>query len=368
MTSTAVSQGTAARPRRALVVGSSGLVGMHLLAALKASGWQTVGVARSEAAVPDIGEEPGPSHRHLQLDLLDAAACRRALEPIADEITHVFFAARASYPDPVEESRANLAMLVHVLDALERSDAALSHVCLVHGTKWYGSHLGPYPTPAREDDPRCIAPVFYYAQHDEVERRQRGRRWSWSTVRPHIVLGAGARVAFNCVALIGAYGALCRATGTPLSFPGSRRAFESISQATDADLLAAAMIWSAEDPRAANQDFNVINGDYFRWSGLWARLAEFFGVTVGPVRPMSLARELSGAGPLWDRLVAEHGLQPLPLARLANWNFADFLFAATWDDMSSTVKLRTYGFHATVSTEDSFLRHLGAMRAARLIP
>jgi hypothetical protein len=306
-------------------------------------------------------------HRHLQLNLSDADACREQLAPLASEVTHVFFAARASDPDPLEETRANLAMLTHLLDPLQGPRSALTHVCLVHGSKWYGSHLGPYPTPAREDDPRCIAPVFYYAQHDEMRRRAEGQRWTWSTVRPHIVLGESTLYPFNCVTMLAAYGTLCRAMNVPFSFPGSQAAFDAVSQATDADLLARAMLWSATDERAANQDYNVINGDYFRWSRLWPRLAEFFGVRCGPVRPMSLARELAGADTLWDRMAAQHGLRPVKLSQLANWKFGDFLFAATWDDMSSTVKLREHGFHDTVSTEASFLKHLSTLRADRLI-
>ena len=355
-------------PRCALVAGASGLVGAHVQLTLQKEGWQTVGLARSPATQPQGSDAGEPFHRHVQLDLSDAHACRSVLTPLAKEVTHVFFAARASASTPAEETRANVAMLCNLLDALDGPDSALKHLCLVHGTKWYGSHLGPYPTPAREDDPRCIAPIFYYAQHDEMRRRAQGRRWTWSTVRPHIVLGVGTQYPHNCVTLLAAYGTLCRAMGVPLSFPGSQQAFDAISQATDVDLLARAMVWSATDSRAVGQDYNVINGDYFRWKGVWPHLAEFFGVASGPVRPMSLARELAGADALWDRLVIDHGLQPLALKHLANWKFGDFLFAATWDNMSSTIKLREHGFHETSATVASFMRHLAAMRADRLIP
>lgn len=128
------------------------------------------------------------------------------------------------------------------------------------------------------------------------------------------------------------------------------------------------MVWSATDARAANQDYNVINGDYFRWRRLWPKLAGFFGVPGAGVVPTSLQREFADAQPQWERIVAEHGLQPLRLAQLANWRFGDFLFAAGWDDMSSTVKLREHGFHDTVSTEGSLFGHLRRMRAERLIP
>jgi nucleoside-diphosphate-sugar epimerase len=351
--------------RCALVAGALGLVGSRLLASLQAAGWRTIGIARG--AAPDDAEA-GPAHRHLQLDLSDAAACRRLLAPLAGEVTHVFFAARASDPDPAQETRANLALLTNLLAALDGADSALAHVCLVHGTKWYGSHLGPYPTPAREDDPRCEAPVFYYAQHDEMQRRALGRRWRWSTVRPHIVMGVCTRYPHNCVTLLAAYGSLCKATGRPFAFPGPQAAFDAVSQCTDADLLARAMIWSATDPCAADQDYNVINGDYFRWNRLWPALARFFELPDAPPRSASLQAEFADAQPLWARIVAEHGLQPVRLEQLANWRFGDFLFAATWDDMSSTVKLREHGFQETIATEASVLGHLARMREARLIP
>lgn len=351
-------------PRRcALVAGDLGLVGSYLLDALDADGWDTTGVARGAAAA-----RAGNRHRHLRLDLGDAAACATTLASQADRITHVFFAARASDPDPDTESRINLAMLQNLLEPLDRSGSALAHVALVHGSKWYGSHLGPYPTPAREDDPRCMTPVYYYAQQDEIVRRQAGKTWTWSTVRPHIVLGVATGYPYNCVTMLGAYGSLCAELGVPLSFPGSRGSFDSVSQATDAGLLARALIWSGTSRRSRNEAYNVINGDYFRWCNLWPRLADFFRIPAGPVRTVSLSRNLRGAAPVWERIVARHGLQSTKLGDLANWEFADFLFAACWDDMSSIVKLRQHGFHETVATEEVILGHLADMRASRLIP
>lgn len=209
---------SASSPRCALVAGALGLVGASLLAHLQATGWRTVGLARG--AAPAEATAPA-SHRHIQLDLSDASACRGTLAPLANAVTHVFFAARASDADAQRETAANLAMLANLLDALGGGESRLAHVCLVHGTKWYGSHLGPYPTPAAEDDPRCAAPVFYFAQHDEMRRRAQRGGWTWSTVRPHIVLGVGTRYPHNCVTLLAAYGTLCKATGRPFAFPGS---------------------------------------------------------------------------------------------------------------------------------------------------
>lgn len=351
----------------ALVAGALGLVGAALLEELQGRGWRTIGVARGAASSAASAAQPD-GHRHLQLDLADGAACRRLLGPLAAELTHVFFAARVSDADPERERQANLAMLTNLLDGLDAPRSALAHVCLVHGSKWYGSHLGPYETPAQEEDPRLPIGLFYYDQHDEMRRRAARRGWRWSTVRPHIVLGVGTRYPHNCVTLLGAYGSLCRAQGLPFVFPGSQAAFDAVSQCTDAGLLARAMLWSATDPRARDQDYNVINADYFRWRRLWPQLAAFFDLEDGGVRPGSLQQQFGDAGPAWSRLVRDHGLEALALSQLANWRFGDFLFAATWDDMSSTAKLRAHGFHDTISTEESFLGQLQRMRAERLIP
>ena len=49
----------------------------------------------------------------------------------------------------------------------------LEHVTVYQGGKAYGSDLGPFKTPAREDDPRLMPPNFYYDQEDLLRNRQR---------------------------------------------------------------------------------------------------------------------------------------------------------------------------------------------------
>lgn len=347
--------------RCALVAGALGIVGTSIVETLQSGGWSTIGIARSPAA--STGR-----HRHLQVDLGDPLDCRRAIGPLAGEITHVFFAARGKAPDPETERRVNLAFLTNLLDALDVAESKLEHVALVHGTKWYGSHLGPYRTPAREDDPRLDIPLFYYDQQDELDSRSRRGRFTWSAVRPHLLLGVASGYPHNFLSLLGAYGSLCRELGLPLDFPGTEAAFRSVSQATDVTLLAKAMCWSATVPHATNQAYNVINGDYFRWCNVWPSLAKFFGVPKGAVKPMSLARTFGNAGPVWREIAAKHRLSVENLSELADWPFGDFVFSAGWDDMSSIVKLRLAGFHETVATEESMLRCLGRMREMRFIP
>ncbi|MEC7301027.1 MAG: hypothetical protein VXV97_00465 [Pseudomonadota bacterium] len=39
----------------------------------------------------------------------------------------------------------------------------------------------------------------------------------------------------------------------------------------------------------ANQDFNITNGDLFRWSNRWPKFADYFGMALRPVETVNLA-------------------------------------------------------------------------------
>ena len=72
------------------------------------------------------------------------------------EATHVFYAAFQPAAGAAAGYAANIApnrdMLVNAVTAIEAASRSLRRVVLVTGTKYYGSHLGPFKTPARESD------------------------------------------------------------------------------------------------------------------------------------------------------------------------------------------------------------------------
>ena len=55
-------------------------------------------------------------------------------------------------------------MLVNSVEAISETTSELQHVQLIEGNKRYGSHLGPFRTPAHEDDPPQMGPNFYVEQ------------------------------------------------------------------------------------------------------------------------------------------------------------------------------------------------------------
>jgi nucleoside-diphosphate-sugar epimerase len=345
----------------ALIAGATGATAKRLVELLVGSGWTVFGVSRN----PPAGQGRLSFYR---ADLLDLDECGRALRECRS-VTHVFYTGRAKHSEGTIESVAeNTAMLRNMLDSIETAAPDLAHVHLVQGGKYYGAHLGPFPTPAREDDPRHMPPNFYYDQQDLLAERQRGQRWNWSASRPDLVFDFAPERARNIISVIGAYAAIAAELGVPLDFPGQRGCFDAIKQATDATLLAKAMIFIATTPACAKEAFNVTNGDLFRWNRLWLRLAGYFDLPAGGPRPFKLAQVMAEKEPVWQRIVTKHGLKPQPLEAVANWSYADVQFSQGYDVITSTTKLRRAGFNDVVDTEEMFLAHLARYREGRILP
>ena len=89
---------------------------------------------------------------------------------------------------------------------------------------------------------------------------------------------------------------------------------------TDAHLLGRHMLWAATTTAAANQAFNVVNGDVFRWSWMWPRLAGWFGIEAAPLpaETVPLERQLANAAPIWADIAARHKLIEPDLDRVAS--------------------------------------------------
>lgn len=347
--------------KTALIVGAGGVVGRAALSHFTGDPqWRVIGAARTPPALSGAAIE-------LSLDLRDREECLRKLSEYPD-INHVFYTAYLKGASAAEEVETNLGMLVNLVDALEAKVPGLRHINLMHGQKWYGNHLGPYRTPAKEDDCRHMPPNFYYDQQDFISDRQIGKSWTWSALRPQAPLVASIGSPMNQLLIIGLYGSICRALGVPLHFPGSLACYNALYQITDASLLARSMAWVATQPQCANEPFNVTNGDLFRWRHLWPRFADFFNVEMGDVRPISLARVMADKSELWAEMVAEHGLQVHAMSDLVDWSWGDFVFNSGYDNVSSTLKLRQSGFTECYDSENCYLDALQKLRKERFIP
>jgi nucleoside-diphosphate-sugar epimerase len=354
-----------AQQKRAVVVGALGVIGRYIVERLMAGdGWSVVGLSRRDAP-------PGPRYRHLPVDLLDTDAAAAKLAELGDA-THIFYAAFQSSAGAAAGYASNIApnrdMLVNAVTAIDRVAPALRRVVLVTGTKYYGSHLGPFKTPARESDPRHMPPDYYFDQIDWLAAFQRGKAWDWVELRPQTLCGFAPGTAMSILPAIAVYAAISKELGLPLRFPGKPGAYTAIYQVTESSHFAKAALWAATEPRCGLEAFNITNGDYFRWQNLWPRIAEVFEMPAGEPQTISLTQQMAGMGELWGSMTENYGLKRFAWGELVAWPFADYVFGCDWDVMSDVTKSRRFGFHDVVDTEEMFCRLLRRFREERIVP
>jgi nucleoside-diphosphate-sugar epimerase len=352
--------------RTALIVGATGIVGHSLAEHLLAQGWQTYGLARRpsndvEGLVP------------IAADLLDASELGRALERVRP--THVFYATWSRHDTEAENIRVNGAMMRHLLEVL-RPKLSIQHFAMVTGLKHY---IGPFemyakgappPTPFRETLPRLDIPNFYYTLEDEIFAAAESDGFGWSVHRPHTLIGYANTNVMNMGTTLGAYAAFCRETGRPFVFPGNATQWNGLSDVTDARLLARHLEWAATTPKSRNQALHVVNGDVFRWSWMWGRLAEWFGLEPVPFsgKIAPLVKQMADARPIWADIARRHKLVEPDLDRIASFWHTDGDLLRPFECITDMTKSRQLGFLNYQASDQAFFDLFNRLRREHVIP
>ncbi len=349
----------------ALIVGASGIVGSAAAHLLSGEGWAVFGLARKP--VQQLGVTP------IAADLLDKASLKAALAAVKP--TQVFYASWLRQATEAENIRVNAEMVRNLLDALAPAKS-VQHVALVTGLKHY---LGPFEaygkgvlpqTPFREEQGRLDVENFYYAQEDEVFAAAARDGFTWSVHRPHTIIGKAVGNAMNMGTTLAVYATICKETGRPFRFPGSPTQWNSLTDMTDAHLLARHLLWASTTPAAFDRAFNVVNGDVFRWKWMWERLASWFGITPEPfdgtVRP--LEQQMKDDAPIWREIATRHKLTEPVLDRLISPWHTDADLGRPIEVVTDMSKSRRLGFTCYQPTDDAFFRLFAELRADRLIP
>ena len=166
--------------------------------------------------------------------------------------------------------------------------------------------------------------------------------------RPHTVIGLAVGNAMNLGTTLAVYASICKETGRPFQLPGSEAQWKGLSDVTDARMLAKHLVWAADTDAARNEAFNIVNGDIFRWSWLWPKLAEWFGVEAagfdGTVQPLEAAMANDHA--LWREIAQRHGLAEPDLDRLASAWHTDLDLGRPIEVMTDMANSRKLGFSA----------------------
>ena len=345
----------------ALIVGSSGIVGGNLAERLVKEGWKVYGLARRPLKTPGVIA--------IAADLQDPESLRTALKDVKP--THVFLATWLRQESEAENIRVNGAMVRNLLDEL--SGRSVQHVALVTGGKHY---MGPFEaygkgvlpaTPFREEQPRLEVDNFYYTQEDEVFAAAEREGFGWSVHRPSTVIGYALGNAMNMGVTLAVYATICRELGRPLIFPGSQEQWESLSDVTDANQLAAQLLWAATEPTARNQSFNIVNGDVFRWKWMWQQLADWFGVKAeGP--GASLEQQLTDSVSVWTEIAKKYGLAQADISKLVSAWHTDADLGRPFEVVYDMSKSRKLGFVDYQPTDESFFELFERLRAERIIP
>jgi len=233
-------------------------------------------------------------------------------------------------------------------------------------------HTGrPMRIPAREQDAVRDHANFYFNQQDLLAEYAARAGLGWTIFRPQIVLGVALGSAMNPVATLGAYAALSREAGRPLAYPGHPHL---LTECTDARLIAKAIEWAWHEPRAHGQAFNIANGDVVVWASLFERLAEFFGMPLGPPVHDRMRDTMPAQAEQWQRIARRHRLRVGDLASLIglSWQYADATWAARHPlplpPLVSTIKLRQAGFGDCIDSEQCVIEHLQAMQRLGYLP
>ncbi|TGN68774.1 SDR family oxidoreductase [Paracoccus liaowanqingii] len=349
----------------ALIVGATGLSGSYVGRLLKDQGWTVVTLSRSPV-------ELDFSDRHIAADLADAPSTFAALKQ-AQDVTHVFYCTWSRQPSEDENVRVNAVMIRNLFNGI--ADAPVKHAALVTGLKHYLGSFDDYAkvtpyTPFLENSPRLPGPNFYYAQEDVLFEKAQEQGFTWSVHRPHTMIGFVIGNAMNMAVTLAVYASICKATGRPFVYPGSPEQYAAVTDVTDARVLARQLHWAATTPAAADMPFNIVNGDVFRWTWLWAQIADYFDLPVAdyPGQATPLEQSMADAAEVWAGIVADHDLQDIPVSRLASWWHSDADLSRTLECFTDMTNSRTRGFNAYQPTPDSFFDVFDTLRAQRIIP
>jgi nucleoside-diphosphate-sugar epimerase len=356
--------------KHALIIGSSGIVGhplsQHLLLNPE---WKVTGVARN-----DYRHKPEGLNL-VTCNVTSLEDCQRNLGHLND-ITHVFYVIWVNTEDEEKNREVNRKIIQNILTVVQKASPNLSHFYLQTGTKHYGNWVGPEKgqvTPAREDLPRLKEPMFYYDLEDVLFSENKGKSWTYNIARPPTIVGWSVRTQMNLGVTLAVYANILKESGQPLIFPYSEKAYNATREFACSQLLCDFILWMTPELNqrklVANEAFNISNGDYFRMSQLWPKIAAYFGMEAKLAdKPTSVHDLMKDKGQVWDSLVSKYGLQKYRLEDLGTWDFMHQTLNREFDELTLVQKAVSAGYNRQLQSDVMFENFFDGLKNLKIIP
>ncbi|KAK1358976.1 Progesterone 5-beta-reductase [Heracleum sosnowskyi] len=360
----------------ALVVGITGIVGNSLAEILPlpdtpGGPWKVYGVARR----PRPSWHANNPVEYIQCDISNPEETESRLSRLKD-VTHLFYVTWACGSNEAENCKINSKMFRNLLNCIIPNAPKLQHICLTTGKKHYMGSFGAFmiaahDPPYTEDLSRLDAPNFYYNLEDILlENVTKKIGLTWSVHRPGVIFGFSPYSMMNLICILCVYASICKHEGAVLRFPGTREAWSSYYEASDADLIAEQEIWAAVDPKAKNEAFNCSNGDVFKWKNFWKVLAEQFEVECGEFEEgerLTLVEMMKDKGNVWDEIVKEKNLVPTKLEDIGAWLVVDLSFGIEYP-LDTMNKSKEHGFFGFRNSKSSFVHWVEKLKFSKIVP
>ena len=409
----------------AIVVGATGILGREIVHELSKhrQQWPTIH-ALSRSKKEQFSERV--IHHHIDL-MSSPDEMAENLKSVQGNF--VFFAGYLQKDTEQENWDVNGAILSNFLQALVKTDAisGVERIILVCGAKQYGVHLGAPKNPMLESDPWLTdskwPPNFYYNQQNILHSFCQEHKKEWTVTYPNDVIGYAVGNYMNLSTAIALYALVSKeldSNNEGLVFPGSPNFYTKFDCFTNSKLHGQFCAWAALEPRAANEAFNVANGDADSWQNLWPKVTNFFGTKVKPNQfqsgtassllkyvsgDASSTSELAPEPPIstqasaiglegtpaleqsvveqhidlekwsqrqdvkeaWNRIAEREGLQEDAFEK-ATWGFLGFVLGRKYDLIISMSKARKAGWTGYVDTWESLEGVFDELKRAKILP
>ncbi|KAJ9104750.1 hypothetical protein QFC19_003891 [Naganishia cerealis] len=373
----------------AIVFGATGVSGIACLRALlqtPVSEYKSILAVSRRAPALDANDN---RVKHVNVDLMGP------VEIIADglrkaggaDAAHVFFYSYIAKEEEEDLVETNRKLFSHSLEALAQVATKLQVLLLQTGYKYYGVHKGGEylaTYPFQESAPRHQGLNFYYVQEDMLKDAAKKGGYHWIVSRPNFILGESKGNFMSLAVTLGQYASLLKYLDKSLIFPGSSATYNLPYDFSTANHNAAHQLFLVKNEKAYDRAFNIHDGKPMRFSDLWPKVADYFGLSLDSPPagdapdPSKIGKEVvllhSSAEfaqqneSAIDEYSKKHDLDP-SASKYATWEFLDFATSRTWSDQGSLDAARSVGW-----TKDSDIWGQGfkpvfdAMREDKIIP